>query len=108
MNALYKKWSSLSYFLINGIVKSPFLVLTFIRKQRNTPLNLKSFAPSVTSTQKYAKHDTDVIEAYLQHANQYVTQQGEDSIRTIREEFHARQLEALRAEAKRIQGIDND
>ncbi|MDP5167359.1 tyrosine-type recombinase/integrase [Pseudomonas syringae] len=63
---------------------------------------------SVTSTQKYAKHDTDIIEAYLQHANKYVTQQGEESIKTIREEFHVRQLEALREEAKRIKGTNND
>lgn len=63
---------------------------------------------SVTSTMKYAKHDTDIIEAYLQHANQYVTQRGEDSLRTIREEFHARQLELLRDEAQRIKGTKND
>nr|WP_286775642.1 site-specific integrase [[Pseudomonas] sp. BICA1-14] len=63
---------------------------------------------SVTSTMKYAKHDTDIIDAYLQHANQYVTQRGEDSIRTIREEFHARQLRALKQEASRIKALDND
>ncbi|MBI6750750.1 tyrosine-type recombinase/integrase [Pseudomonas syringae] len=63
---------------------------------------------SVTSTMKYAKHDTDIIDAYLQHANQYVTQRGEDSIRTIREEFHIRQLEALRKEALRIEGNKHD
>lgn len=63
---------------------------------------------SVTSTMKYAKHDTDIIEAYLQHANQYVSQRGDDSIRTIREEFHSRQLEVLKEEAKRIEGAKND
>lgn len=63
---------------------------------------------SVTSTMKYAKHDTDIIDAYLQHANQYVSQRGEDSIRTIREEFHARQLEILREEAARIEGKTHD
>ncbi|QEY75063.1 tyrosine-type recombinase/integrase [Pseudomonas denitrificans (nom. rej.)] len=59
---------------------------------------------SITSTMKYAKHDTDIIDAYLQHANQYVTQRGEDSIRTIRERFHFRQLEILAEEAKRLEG----
>lgn len=59
---------------------------------------------SVKSTEKYAKHDTDIIEAYIEHANKYVKQQGEESIKTIREEFYTRQLEALRAEAKRING----
>ncbi|PHN29756.1 tyrosine-type recombinase/integrase [Pseudomonas sp. ICMP 561] len=63
---------------------------------------------SVTSTMKYAKHDTDIIEAYLEHANQYVTQRGEDSLKTIREEFHSRQLEILRAEAARIEGSKHD
>lgn len=59
---------------------------------------------SITSTIKYAKHDTDIVEAYLQHANQYVTQRGEDSLRTIRQEFHSRQLEILMEEANRIDG----
>lgn len=63
---------------------------------------------SVTSTMKYAKHDTDMIDAYIQHANQYVTHRGEESIRTIREEFYARQLEALQEEANRIKGTTND
>ncbi len=63
---------------------------------------------SVTSTMKYAKHDTDIIDAYLQHANQYVTQRGEDSMKTIREEFHSRQLEILRNEAARIEGKKHD
>jgi integrase len=63
---------------------------------------------SVTSTMKYAKHDTDIIDAYLQHANQYVSQRGESSIKTIREEFHSRQLEILREEAARIEGNNYD
>lgn len=63
---------------------------------------------SVTSTMKYAKHDTDIIDAYLQHANQYVSQRGEDSIKTIREEFHSRQLEILREKAARIEGNNHD
>jgi hypothetical protein len=63
---------------------------------------------SITSTMKYAKHDTDIIDAYLQHANQYVTQRGENSIWTIREEFHSRQLEILREEALRIEGKKHD
>ena len=63
---------------------------------------------SVTSTMKYAKHDTDIIDAYLAHANQYVTQRGEDSIRSIREDFHSRQLEILRNEADRIEGMKHD
>ncbi|CAN7304788.1 site-specific integrase [Pseudomonas sp. LjRoot71] len=59
---------------------------------------------NVTSTMKYAKHDTDMIDAYIQHANQYVTQRGEDSFNTIRENYHTRQLEILRQEARRING----
>ncbi len=63
---------------------------------------------SITSTMKYAKHDTDIIEAYLQHANQYVTQRGEESFMTIRQEFHIRQLEVLREEIDRIEGAKHD
>lgn len=59
---------------------------------------------NITSTMKYAKHDTDLIEAYFQHANQYITMRGEQSIITIRQEFHTRQLEILRQEARRIEG----
>lgn len=59
---------------------------------------------SVTSTMKYAKHDVDIIDAYLQHANQYVLKRGEESVRTIREEFYSRQLEILRKESDRIEG----
>jgi site-specific recombinase XerD len=57
----------------------------------------------ITSTMKYAKHDTDMIEALIQHANQYVTQRGEDSLKTIRQSFYIRQLEILEAEANRIE-----
>ncbi|MCC9009854.1 tyrosine-type recombinase/integrase [Pseudomonas putida] len=63
---------------------------------------------SISSTMKYAKHDTDIIEAYLEHANQHITKRGEDSLMTIREEFHIRQLEALREEVERIKGLEND
>ncbi|NNA27665.1 site-specific integrase [Pseudomonas lundensis] len=63
---------------------------------------------SASSTMKYAKHDTDIIEAYIQHANQYVSQRGEASFRTIRADFHIRQLELLEEEAKRIEGEKND
>ncbi|KPX36978.1 tyrosine-type recombinase/integrase [Pseudomonas ficuserectae] len=58
----------------------------------------------ITSTMKYAKHDADMIEALIQHANQYVTQRGEDSLKTIRQSFYIRQLEILEAEADRIEG----
>ena len=63
---------------------------------------------SASSTMKYAKHDTDIIEAYIQHANQYVSQRGEASFKTIRADFHYRQLELLEEEAKRIEGEKND
>lgn len=63
---------------------------------------------SATSTTKYAKHDTDIIEAYIQHANQYVTQRGDASFETIREEFYTRQLDALKQEANRIKGSKHD
>lgn len=63
---------------------------------------------SVTSTMKYAKHDTDIVEAYIQHANQHVTQRGDASFRTIREEFFMRQLEVLKDEANRIEEGKND
>jgi len=59
---------------------------------------------SVASTMKYAKHDTDMVDSYIQHANQYVTQRGEDSFKTIREDYHTRQLELLKQEAGRISG----
>jgi len=57
---------------------------------------------------KYAKHDTDIIDAYIQHANQHVTQRGDASFRAIREEFFMRQLEVLKDEANRIEGAKND
>ncbi|MEB0149746.1 site-specific integrase [Pseudomonas sp. CCC2.2] len=59
---------------------------------------------NITSTMKYAKHDTDLIEAYFQHANQYITLRGEQSMSTIRQEFYIRQLEILQQEANRIEG----
>lgn len=59
---------------------------------------------SISSTNKYAKHDTDIIDAYIQHANQYVTQRGEDSLLTIRQDFYSRQLESLKQEVNRIEG----
>lgn len=59
---------------------------------------------SLTSTMKYAKHDTDLIDSYIQHANQHVTQRGEDSFKTIREEFYSRQLKALNQASKDVQG----
>jgi site-specific recombinase XerD len=57
---------------------------------------------NIESTMKYAKHDTEIIEAYIQHANQYVSQRGEKSLITIREEYHLRQLEIVRNEASRL------
>ncbi len=59
---------------------------------------------SITSTMKYARQDTDLIEAYFQHANQYVTQRGELSMHTIRQDFYTRQLEILQQEIHRIEG----
>lgn len=63
---------------------------------------------NISSTMKYARHDTDLIDAYFQHANQYITQRGEESMSTIRQEFHTRQLEILQREANRIEGITRD
>lgn len=63
---------------------------------------------SISSTMKYARHDTDLIDAYFQHANQYITQRGEGSMSTIQQEFHARQLDILQREAKRIGGTTDD
>lgn len=59
---------------------------------------------NITSTMKYAKHNIDFIDAYFQHANQYITMRGEQSINTIRQEFYLRQLEILQKESMRIQG----
>ncbi len=59
---------------------------------------------SITSTMKYAKQDTDLVDAYLQHANQFVLQRGEESFRTIRQDFYSRQLQILAEEADRIEG----
>lgn len=57
---------------------------------------------SLDSTAKYAKHDTDIVQAYIQHANQYVTQRGDKSFTGIREEFYLRQLEIIRTEVERL------
>ncbi|MBY0445953.1 MAG: site-specific integrase [Burkholderiales bacterium] len=63
---------------------------------------------SITSTMKYARHDRDLIDAYFQHANQYITLRGEQSMSTIRQEFHIRQLEILQQEASRVEGRPHD
>lgn len=63
---------------------------------------------SISSTMKYAKYDTDLIDAYFQHANQYITQRGEDSMSTIQQEFYTYQLETLQREAKRLGGMAHD
>lgn len=55
---------------------------------------------SALSTQRYAKHDDDVLDAFIEHANKFVTGRGEDSLASTRIEFHKRQLEMLENEFK--------
>jgi len=53
---------------------------------------------SASSTERYAKHDEDVLDAYIEHANKYLTGKGEDSIAETRTNFHLRQIEMIRVE----------
>ena len=53
---------------------------------------------SATSTQRYARHDDDILDAFIEHANKFVTGKGEDSLASTRLEFHKRQIEMLENE----------
>ena len=57
---------------------------------------------SITSTMKYAKHDTEVVDSYIQIANQRITASGEDSLATIRQEFYENQIKMIQREVERI------
>ncbi|KAA8558007.1 Tyrosine recombinase XerC [Pseudomonas extremaustralis] len=86
---------TLNYMPVPG-QETPGLPLTYVK--------ILMGHSNITSTMKYAKHDTDLIEAYFHHANQYITLRGEQSMSTIRQEFHIRQLEILQQEVQRIEG----
>jgi integrase len=53
---------------------------------------------SASSTERYSKHDEDVLDAYIEHANKYVMGAGEESLAETRLNFHARQIEMLKEE----------
>lgn len=55
---------------------------------------------SRTSTLRYARHDTDILDGFLEHANKYVTGRGEASLADTRKEFHLRQIEMIDNEFK--------
>lgn len=84
---------TLNYMPVPG-QKTPGFPLTYVK--------ILMGHSSITSTMKYAKQDTDRIEMYFQHANQYITQRGEQSMSTIRRDFFTRQLEILQQEVHRI------
>ena len=47
---------------------------------------------SISSTEKYAKHDEEVLNAYIEHGNNYIRKHGETSIQNSRLSFHERQI----------------
>jgi integrase len=53
---------------------------------------------SASSTERYSRHDEDVLDAYIEHANKYVMGVGEESLAETRINFHVRQIEALKEE----------
>lgn len=53
---------------------------------------------SSSSTQRYSRHDEDVLDAYIEHANMYVTGRGENSLAETRTMFHQRQIEMIEEE----------
>ena len=58
---------------------------------------------SLSSTSKYAKRDEDVINAYVEHANQQMRSNPQNSLLTVRRDFHKRQLDLIENEIDRIQ-----
>ena len=58
---------------------------------------------NISSTMKYAKYDTNLIDSYIQKANQEITQSGESSWTTIQQSFYKRQLELVQKEIDRIE-----
>lgn len=53
---------------------------------------------SSSSTQRYSRHDEDVLDAYIEHANMYVTGRGIESLAETRTKFHRRQIEMIEKE----------
>ena len=47
---------------------------------------------SILSTEKYEKHDEEVLNAYIEHGNNYIRKHGETSIQNSRLSFHERQV----------------
>lgn len=59
---------------------------------------------SSSSTQRYSQHDEDVLDAYIEHANMYVTGRGEESLAASRTRFHQRQIEIIKEELSKGTG----
>jgi len=53
---------------------------------------------SSSSTQRYSRHDENVLDAYIEHANMHVMSRGEDSLAETRTRFHQRQIEMIEEE----------
>lgn len=58
---------------------------------------------SLSSTTRYAKHDTDLIDALIEHSSQHVRQQGRDSLLEVRVRYYQRQLETIESYILNIQ-----
>ncbi len=59
---------------------------------------------SMSSTEKYAKHDDEMLNAYVQHANNFLKQGRETSIQSARLSFHERQLTKIRSMITDLEG----
>lgn len=57
---------------------------------------------SSSSTRRYARHDEDVLDAYIEHANRYLMGQGENALAETRISFHSRQIQMLEKEFEAI------
>jgi len=59
---------------------------------------------NIGSTTKYAKYDTDLIDAYIQMANQEIMHAGDHTLTTARQSYYSRQLASIQREIARIDG----
>lgn len=58
---------------------------------------------SMSSTDKYAKRDQDLVNSYVKHANQQFMSNGDSSLLTVREDYHRCQIELIKREIERLQ-----
>jgi len=61
---------------------------------------------SILSTKKYAKHDDQILNSYILHANNHLRQTGERSVEKSRLQFHQRQVEKIEQIVNEIQEGD--